>query len=656
MKITQPDSRTVRVQDDGGMAFHLPYRFHWKGHDREPVSVVLSTSSTGGRVSSEVKAFFLFGMVIDRITQDAHGISIQRSWKVETPGPVRFLVDIDVETVESPVLLFPGVHAEQGFPKKPLSFLGEKTSYPSSVIVRLGERAVVVFAGSSHLEGEPGSIGIQRREVEDEPDRLHVEIRIPGVEGPRSRVGPKPEHFEVPDEPVIESPGSLEKSLEIFLSFAPAQDILTAAPAAVLGRLVPRAPSRSRASSPVDREALRKAAREILSTHFVEEGGVAGLREVPGSPWLSLSAGAAMAVALRRLFPRDHEKGETALRLADFCLRGQLPTGPFFESYLMGSNQWCGVKGTAPKLLLPVAQAAGIADLLLMLAEDLGEEGRPADKYFLAGQRFVDYFIDEKSRLAAPASLVSPRMPPVFPEGPEKRTSGAPAPGEDDMAGWQLFFPLARVHRRTGRDKYKKALDAIARRFSSARWDSSLPPSSRSERGPDSAASLLAVRLFVGMRRIGYRPVEAPASSAAAARARAARSTALFASHLLPWIRLHGAGAVGSIPLDGTLVDGHVRQRAMFAGYETAWLLLGLRGLAGKGELGQLLRSLALICIRNAREIPPGTSFFQHTRWDADGNIESGAALRGPIDARRMAREVLYGLLIDADFPGLGRS
>ena len=43
-----------------------------------------------------------------------------------------------------------------------------------------------------------------------------------------------------------------------------------------------------------------------------------------------------------------------------------------------------------------------------MLAEDLEGEGLPFEKYFLAGQRFVDLFVDDRGRCAVPASLCSP--------------------------------------------------------------------------------------------------------------------------------------------------------------------------------------------------------------------------------------------------------
>ena len=648
MKITQPDSRTVCVRTDDGVVFHLPYRFHWDGNDREPVSVVLETTSSGARTSSEVKAFFLFGMVSDKITTDARGITIARTWKVETPGAVKLLIDIDFETSANPSLLFPGVHADQGFPEAPVSFLGEKTSYPAAVIAGLGSRAVLVFSRSSRLDGVPASIGIRRREVEDEPDRLRVEVRFPGAEEPRSRVGPKPGHVEETAEPVIDSPGSLERHHELYLSLAGRDDIMSEAPAVVLEKIGARPVPGSASSSQVDLDDLRGAASALVSTHLVEKDGVTGFREIPGSPWLSSMAGACMAVSLRRLFPRDDRMREIALRLADFSLKGQLPSGMFYESYLLGPGQWRGIKGVTDRTVFSVAQSARIADFLLMLAEDCAGEGSPFQKYFLAGQRFVDFFIDEKARLALPEGLLVPGEPLPFGEADrqESRASRPVLRAPGDIGGWELFFPLARVRKRTGRDRYKKALNVISRKFSTVLWDPFHPPASRPGRGADSEASLLAVRLFLEMRALGYRPAEQPAGSASAARARAAESTRLFASLLLPWIRLHQDGRDPAQPSrDGALSDGFARQRLLFAGYETACLLLRLRDLGGSRQLGSLLKSIAMLCIASAREAVPGTAFLQHTRWDIDGKPETGKGRWGPVDSRRLAREILHGLL-----------
>jgi len=153
--------------------------------------------------------------------------------------------------------------------------------------------------------------------------------------------------------------------------------------------------------------------------------------------------------------------------------------------------------------------------------------------------------------------------------------------------------------------------------------------------------------MFVEMRRRGYRPVERPASGPAAARARAAESTLLFASLVLPWIRIHGEEK-GQADLDGTVVDSVTRQRILFARAEAALLLLGLAEFAGTKRTESLLASISRLCRDAARGFAPGTSFFQHTGWDEEGSPETGAGKVGPVDSRRLAAELLGESMLSA--------
>jgi hypothetical protein len=633
MKITQPDSRTIRVVTESGMSFFLPYRFFWNGHDREPASVVLETSGSGQKAAADVKAFFLFGMVADRIRADAAGIVITRSWNVMTPGPVKVLLDVEFEAAGDAVCLFPGVAVGRGLPSRPVSFLAERTSYPAALIVSFGNEATVIFSRSARSDGDLASIGVSMTDREEESSRLRVEVRFPGVEEPELRTGPRPGDHARPGDPVIACTGNLTRTHELFLAFSARKDILAVAPAAVLRRLSGRArkPDAEKASELGE---LARTARELLSTHLVQEGGVVALREAPGSQWLSVTAGLALAVSLRRLFPRDQETGETALRLADFSLKGQLPSGLFYESCNAVDGEWHGVRGQPGRSALSVLHSARIADLLLLLAEVLLGEGLPFEKYFLAGQRFVDVFVDEKGRCALPGSLWLPGQ----------------QPDPEDIGGWSVLFPLVRVLDRLGKDRYKKALAAVAARFAAFPWDIFSPPSSRPGRDGDSAASLLAVRMFLELRRRGFRPAEPPGSSASG-RSKSTESVRLFSSLLLPWIRIHGDGQPR---LDGTLVDSFVRQRLLFAGNETADLLRRLAALAGPGDLKTLLSNLARLCRASGADVPPGTAFYQHTRWDEEGR-EGQTGKTGPVDSRRLANEILFGVLA-AEGPRISRA
>ena len=641
MKVIQPDSRSIRIISDTGVKLSVPYSFFWNGHDRPAESIVLSGSY-------EVRAFFLFGEIRDRITEDASGITLSRTWSVKTPGTVHLCIDLELDPPADLRCLLPGVHSSRGLPKAALSFLGEKTTYPLSLFLALGTKGVLVFSTCSACAGTPGSIGIARTEVEDEPPRLRVQMRFPGIEEPAGRIGPKPEDLQPAEEEFIESPGSLERSHDVCLSFAPREEIAFRGPAAVLQRSA--SPRAKVSTGRVDNGALADALHGALKRHLHQDGGVMGLKETPDSPWISASAGLGCALALRKLFPGDAPLSETGLRLADFALKGQVPWGFFHESYHIPSGRWRGVRGRPDITLLSVGQSARVAELLLALADDLARNGLPHEKYFLAGLRFVDFFLDEKGKLIQPGGLHRPSSSEVL------------ADTEPGIAGLELFFPMALVLARTGRDRYKKALDALVRRFSSIAWDAFQPPASREGRGSDSAGAVLAGELFVAMRSLGYKPVEPPVSGAAAARAKAAESARLFSSLVVPWIRVHDEPHGGRQVLwqSGCLLDSFSRQRLLCAGHETALLLLQLEALTPDKPGKKLLSSLAYDCLASARGLPIGTASIQHTRWDSAGKVEarpgaSGKGNRtsavGHVDSRRMMTEILAGLRLSGEFP-----
>src|SRR5208282_3625682 len=187
--------------------------------------------------------------------------------------------------------LFPGTAATRGLPRSPLSFLGERTTYPTSVFLALATNGMLLFSPASSCGGIHGSIGIARSEVEDEPPRLHVQVRFPGIEEPAGRTGPRPGDLLPAEEQVIESPGSLERSHELCLAFAPREEITFRGPASVLQRGSSQGTRGKTAVEPADRGALADAVQGALTGHLHRQGGVMGMKETADSPWISASAG-----------------------------------------------------------------------------------------------------------------------------------------------------------------------------------------------------------------------------------------------------------------------------------------------------------------------------------------------------------------------------
>jgi hypothetical protein len=284
----------------------------------------------------------------------------------------------------------------------------------------MGKKGALLFGRSAECSGNPSTIGASRAEAEDEPPCLQVEIRFPGAEAPVSRTGPRPDHAEPPVEAVIETQGDLEMSHELYVAFSARDEVHVKGASAVFERLMPATERRVPVELSVDPSLLARSLQGILRTHLVEKGGVAGIRELPGSPWISSAAGLGLALSMRTLFPKDDRLQELALRLADFSLKGQLPSGFFYESYHLenGGNPsarirgnpsagWRGVRGQPVQTLLSVGQSARIAELLLLLSEDLRRAGLPHEKYWHAGLRFADFFIDEKAKLCSKLKVLT---------------------------------------------------------------------------------------------------------------------------------------------------------------------------------------------------------------------------------------------------------
>ena len=240
-------------------------------------------------------------------------------------------------------------------------------------------------------------------------------------------------------EAAVKSTGEPGAIARIFLSFSARENILLQGAAAVFSRLL-RASAKKALSEP-SINVLRCATRSgLLATHLWQEGGVTGVTEVTGGSLISSAAGLGAAVAGAGCSPRTARLGELALRLADFSLKGQLPTGFFFENYRGASGAWQGVRGEASRTLLSVSQSSRIAELLLDLAADLAAAGAFPTRLFPGGAAIRRFLFDGKARLLVPGSLRAPRdrtpcrpraalggLGPLLPACPCSRGPGATA-------------------------------------------------------------------------------------------------------------------------------------------------------------------------------------------------------------------------------------
>ncbi len=615
MKIVQTSARTVRIETGSG-SFSVPYRIYWNGHDRDPESIVLD--------GNKVQAFFLFATVRDEITGDADGILISRSWSVTSPGSLRLSFEADFDASEGwPACLFPAAASQIEPRAAPFSVLGERTSLPASVFLFMKDAGVCVYSSLPAESGDAASIGIRRVEGEDGP-LARVETRIPPFVNPAEPFGPRPEHVSAREETEIVTETGLEKTLAFSVVFAPRESIAVAGMGSALHRLKPR---KGRAGPPplLSEGAWRDALSSCLETHLYRSGGMTAARETASGPYLSVSASASLAFCLRRAFPSSGEMEETALRLADFCLMAQHPTGLYYETFDSRSGAWLGVPGkrirralfgsaAAKAPLVPLECAARTADLLLELSEDLERASKPGRKYALSAERFVDFFFDEKGKLAMPGALHVP---------------GDLEPAEEGIGAFELFFPLARMARLTRRDRYGKALDAMAALFLDGGWDASRPPSSRTGRDPDSRAALSCGRIAAAMQALGLIP----------------RDPLRYLSALAPWIRINRPPRPEAVDSSGGIADSFRRVRLLFRCAETAYTLKSLAACGADRGTAEAVEDLSRFVLEFSGRAPCGTGFLLHTAWSMDGKPEDrGGDVLGPVDARVLAREIEFAV------------
>lgn len=612
-----------------GGSLTLCYHICWNGHEREPESVVVD----GG----EVSAFFLFATIRDSISEDEHGVRIRRRWSIMTPGTLRLSFQAHLDRDDSPCL-FPGVGLRPSGAAQGVAFLGERTTLPASVYVFSEPASVLFFSELPRGPLDAAGIGAHALKTE-EGRRLEVELRFPPREEPRAISGPKAEHETQISDADITSEGPLEWEHTVNVVFAPRDKIVLAGAAAAVHRLAVHS------AEPRSVPGWRSQLADALETHFLEQGGVAGLREVSGGSRLSSQAGLTLAVLLQQRKDLDDSLCETSLRLADFSLKGQHPSGVFFETYDTSSGEWQGVRGrsclgfaashgrgalgrlvrgssavaleSAP--LIPMGDSARIADLLLAFSEALEAKGLPGTRYRLAGERFVEYFLDEKGRVSIPGALHAP---------------GIREPVESGFSGFEYLFPLLRLARLTGSDRHRKAVQAMAAAFSSRAWDAASPPASRVNREPDSRAALLAGRAAAGFALLGRLDVAAET----------------FVSLVIPWIFVN-RGVVWEGPETvGGIADSFRRHRLLSCGAETAYVLVSLAGYMEDAADRDTAWNMARLALSVSTQLPAGCGFLHHTQWGPAGTPSIGAM--GPVDSRRLTREAEFALRLYSEFPG----
>jgi hypothetical protein len=490
---------------------------------------------------------------------------------------------------------------------------GTLTALPAAVYLLAGKTSVLLFTDPP-AAGQPADSVELARVVEEEVPRVRVELHRPPWLGARASSGRRPRPGQAAASaargqrrdasrslPALQVLGSFEAAARLNLVIAPERELFACGVAAALARQAsasqgrapapvspPRAVVDERTATPAALQARTReeiaACRESL---LVSEGGTCGLRLFPGEELLSTSAGAGLAALLPALFPGEEEMEELALRLADFALRSQLPSGLFYERYDLRRSSWLegdGKKARAPAML--PGQSADTARSLLVLAAMLRRRRVPHARYLHAAARAV---------------------------GALSAAAAAGAASEEEALA--LVEPLAELYLLTGKDAHKKSLAGIRDRF----FAEAREPAAADALQP----LLLRARAAAALADVGF----------------ALKGQAGCLHSLLPWIHLN-PGDTGVNPCGG-LHEALGSGRLLFRGFELSHLLarLAARQPLGALSLRALLPQLLAFTLRQ----PAGISYLSLT--------EPGARALGPVDSRILVRELTARHRLLEDFP-----
>jgi len=610
MQVAQADFCTVLIRRDS-LSFFLRYSLYQDGEERFPESISCREET--------VVAYFLTSTIRDYLRETPQGFAVERSWTIVPEGQFALSFCLDLPESPSLSLLLPAEAAAAEVTPEGLKGSGRNTAYPSGLYLLGGPRCVLAFADPPGSPAEPGGVSGRRVVIDEEP-LVRIEIRVPAEAAAPAGRTPRPpargRAVALPGFLVLR--GNHEQALRFNVVSEGASKIFQRG----LGAALERFDGKLHRREPLDREAVRglaeQAIRGCLDSHLVHRGGVHGLCILPRGAELSSPAGIGLANLLVECLPRDSGMIETALRLADFALKGQHPGGLFYDIFSTTGHSWLGPpkRGNDPPLIR-LSQAAEVATGLLRISETLQAHGRPADRYRLAAERMGQALLAGPEDLTAIGDTLLPDSLLAVGAG-----SGAHALVE-------LFLRLGRL---TGRDPYKKAVAALASRLFSE------PPEGYAAALGDPASlclegALLQARSAALLAESGHR----------------GKGLEEYLSRLLPWVCVNQRPLPHGLSMIGGLASRLGEHRLVFRGFEFAYTALSLDRQLGDSPKPRIPDGLVPQLLGFTLQRPLGTA------WVAAAE-EPGPA-EGPVDARILVRELEALLRLQEQFPeALGSS
>lgn len=597
MRISQANLRTIKIEKHS-ISCRLRYSLFQDGEIRYPESITCR--------SDTVVAYFLTSTIRDYIADTAYGFCIERHWKIVPEGRfgLSFCLDFPVDT--DVAYLFPGLRAGRSISEEGYLASGQRTTYGNALYLFSHPESVLIFSDPAHSREESGSIELKRLHNDDET-LLCTELRVPSASAIHPRKGKKTWKKNTGTQ-FFQSSGEFEYSLRLNIVTAPQDQIYRRGVSAVLERNTSQLhpPHRIPTADPSD--FIREQIHDCLKIFLIDRGPLCGLQETKWKKQLSSLAGCTLAVIQQRHGEEDKDTAELSLRLADFSLKGQHPRGLFYPVYQLDNQSWLAPGSTST---ISLEESAAIAVMLIRFATALQARGVPASRYLHGATFMADALLGSKQNLEDLGALLYPDS--LLPAG------SATCP----LAAIELYLEL---YHATGKDLYRKTVGMLKSKLFAQRVQ--LVPLPGWHRGAaDLNTTLREARLAISLAGSGY----------------AVKELHRYFDALLPWIHLNRPDRASKFnPMGGvhhTLDDNIL----LFRGFEVSYTLLKLNALEKKTLLLEELVLLVSQLLGFALQNPPGTSFYDPEKKDADRF--------GPVDSRVWVRELYYLIRLFEEFP-----
>jgi hypothetical protein len=616
--VVQQDRETVAVRRFNA-GCRLRYALLLDGEYLPATSVVVTASdesdAADGPGFTKITAHFITATVTDHVRPTADGFQVQRRWDVIPSVPVAALFTVEVE----PPTVAAGGQTEAATALRYVApgccagridaqtLCGVTTEELASPLVAIHSESWSLAIAS---EGGPQRESLTIHSLgAASPGRaaalLRVDFRLPAAAAP-----PRPlAETSVEGEDWL--PAVANRRLERrYLVTITQPGALTHH---VANDIFHRPDPAERPSRQAFAHRLKTAVAGVLSSHLLEKGAICGLRVHADDgkddtiPWLSAAAGVGVAAAVLA-DAEASETHETALRMIDFALRGQHPSGVFYDRFDPDRMRWRGLDRRANPPRIAMLDACRTSRFLRLAAASIAHAGA-AVRMQRAWQRFAAGFV-AGGRLAGAGAVITPDRVII-------------EPGMEALALVGEVEALAVSGYRPPGVRSATRLPALARELlllhvGEGVRDGDLPSARRNE--PTSAAVLeLGEALLVAGA--------APTSHAAWL----GGDYYGAAANLLSWMATGSRG-------HGGLVDSVRRPRLLSSGNRLAFVLMQLGQIAaaaGDAETPRLYRAAATAALRFSASLPLGTGF-----------VVGSPPHPGRVDSRVVASEVMYGTLL----------